>query len=83
MRIKMTSTQTGSVDGIRASGYVEGEEYDLTHTEGERDLARVFVQEGWATEVDGKKQPKQSEAIAEDGAASNEVPPITGKKGKK
>jgi hypothetical protein len=48
VKILMLSTQHGSPDGARVHVYREGEEYDLSSTPGERDLAAVFVREGWA-----------------------------------
>lgn len=65
MKIKMNSTQTGSVDGIRATQYEEGKEYDLTGNDGERELAGVFVAEGWAVEIKGSS--KSAEPAAEAG----------------
>jgi hypothetical protein len=51
MKILMTASAPGSVDGIRVKQYVEGAEYDLTTTPGERDLAAAFVGAGLAVEV--------------------------------
>jgi hypothetical protein len=54
MQIRMLKTENGSVDGIRVAQYIEGEEYDLTATDGERDLARAFVDAGFAEQVGGE-----------------------------
>lgn len=51
MHIRMLKTENGSVDGIRVKQYPEGEEFDLTGTAGERDLAAAFVGAGLAEEV--------------------------------
>jgi hypothetical protein len=51
MKIRMSRTQAGSTDGTTVRDYRAGEVYDLTATPGARDLARVFVGEGWAEEV--------------------------------
>lgn len=51
MHIIMTSTQKGSVDGTTVAEYVEGQQYDLTATKGERELAAAFVDAGMAREV--------------------------------
>lgn len=48
MLITMLRTQTGSRDGVLVELFRHGAEYDLTRTEGERELALVFVREGWA-----------------------------------
>lgn len=51
MKILMTTTASGSIDGIRVTTYDAGTEYDLTGGIGERDLAAAFVGAGFATEV--------------------------------
>lgn len=51
MKIQMLSTQNGSIDGIHLSVYKIGSVHDLTGSKGERDLAAVFVREGWAVEA--------------------------------
>jgi hypothetical protein len=51
MHIRMLKTENGSVDGIRVKQFVEDEQYDLTATAGERDLAAAFVGAGLAVEV--------------------------------
>lgn len=48
MKITMLKTAPGSVDGIRVATYEAGAEYDLTATDGERDLAAAFVAAGLA-----------------------------------
>lgn len=72
MHIKMTSTQIGSVDGIRAAEYAEGREYDLTNTDGERELASAFVDAGMAVEVGSKSKPQESQDSPDNNAM--EVP---------
>jgi hypothetical protein len=47
-------TVHGSPDGATVRRFVEGEEHDLTSTPRERDLAAVFVREGWARSADTK-----------------------------
>jgi hypothetical protein len=56
MKIVMTDTAPGSVDGINTAVYESGVEYDLTVTSGSRDLAQAFVDAGLAEEV-GAKAP--------------------------
>jgi hypothetical protein len=51
MKILMSETAPGSVDGISVATYKTGEQYDLTATAGERDLAAAFVGAGLAVEV--------------------------------
>lgn len=51
MKIKMLSTQSGSIDGVRVSPYVADAEYDLTGSAGERDLAAAFIGARMAVEV--------------------------------
>lgn len=50
MKIKMLSTQKGSIDGIHLATYEAGSVHDLRGSKGERELATVFVREGWAVE---------------------------------
>ena len=47
----MTSTQNGSIDGIRVTSYASDSEYDLTDSEGARSLANAFVNAGMAVEI--------------------------------
>lgn len=51
MKIQMTSTQSGSIDGIRVKTYPAGSEHDLSATKGSRELAQAFVDAGMAFEV--------------------------------
>lgn len=51
MKIRMLKTMPGSVDGTAVRDYEAGQDYDLTATAGARDLAAVFVREGWAEPV--------------------------------
>jgi hypothetical protein len=51
MKIKMLSTQNGSIDGIRIASYEAGSVHDLSFSKGERELARAFVAAGMAVEV--------------------------------
>jgi hypothetical protein len=71
MKIRMTKTAPGSVDGIRVQQYEAGVEYDLSASAGERDLAVAFVGAGFADPVDGKPQP-----VAVPEAAEMEVAPV-------
>lgn len=48
MKIRMLSTQRGAEDGVAVQTYEAGSEYDLGHSAGARDLAAVFLREGWA-----------------------------------
>lgn len=57
MKIIMTRSAPGSVDGIRVANYEVGTEYDLTATAGERDLAAAFVGAGMAEEVGAPVAP--------------------------
>lgn len=54
MKITMLQAAPGSIDGIRVATYESGTEYDLTATDGARDLAQAFVGAGLAVEVDAK-----------------------------
>jgi hypothetical protein len=51
MNIKMTSTQNGSVDGIRVKLYPAGSEHHLSDSDGSRALAKAFIAAGMAVEV--------------------------------
>ena len=51
MKIKMTRTEKGSIDGIIVQSYVNGMEYDLSETDGERKLAAAFVNARMAVEM--------------------------------
>jgi hypothetical protein len=51
MKIKMLSTQKGSIDGIHLATYEAGSVHNLSASKGERELATVFVREGWAVEA--------------------------------
>jgi hypothetical protein len=50
MKIQMLSTRKGSVDGINLSVYEAGSVHDLSASKGGRELATVFVREGWAVD---------------------------------
>lgn len=50
MKIKMLSTQKGSINGIQVATYEAESVHDLSASKGERELAAVFVREGWAIE---------------------------------
>lgn len=58
MKIKMTRTENGSVDGIRVTEYLRDVEYDLTGSPGERDLAAAFVNARMAVEVADGASPE-------------------------
>lgn len=51
MKIKMISTQNGSVDGIHVKNYAADTEHDLSDSAGARSLAQAFVDAGMAAEV--------------------------------
>lgn len=57
--IRMKSNHTGSPDGVAVKSYEAGKSYSLDATPGERDLAGVFVKNGWAELV-----PQQGPAPA-------------------
>jgi hypothetical protein len=52
MRIRMTQTVRGSPDGSASLTYQVDTEHDLSHTPRERELADVFLREGWAVRAD-------------------------------
>lgn len=69
MKIRMLSTQNGSLDGIRVKEYHVGAEYDLSGSAGGRDLAQAFVGARMAVEIKGdapadlpQSKPKADEA---------------------
>lgn len=65
MKIRMTTTENGSTDGIRVTVYQDGVEYDLSATAGERDLASAFVGAGMAVEVIAEADPvKAADPVA-------------------
>lgn len=64
MKIRMLETQRGAEDGVTLRTYETGVEYDLGHTAGARDLAAVFVREGWAEQVAAPPSPRALEPEA-------------------
>lgn len=52
MKIRMTSSQKGSCDGIHITEYLAGSEYDLSDSKGARELAQAFVGARMAVEVE-------------------------------
>jgi hypothetical protein len=82
MKIIMSKTMDGSVDGIRVSTYMAGTAYDLTATEGSRELARAFVGAGWADE-EGAPAPKPAESTAATVAPDAAEQPAAPKPGRK
>lgn len=64
MIIRMLKTEFGSVDGIRVAAYQVGSEYDLSATEGERDLASALVAAGIAEDVDAAPPTSKKAAKA-------------------
>jgi hypothetical protein len=52
MKIRMTNTAPGSIDGIHVQQYEAGIEYDLSGSQGAEDLALAFVGAGFATNAD-------------------------------
>lgn len=64
MKIRMIKTENGSVDGIRVKAYEAGKEYDLTRTDGERELANAFVNARMAVLVDAMDISSVAEEVA-------------------
>lgn len=54
MKIRMLTTENGSIDGIRVQSYEAETVHDLSDTAGGRDLAAAFVGAGMAVEVAGE-----------------------------
>lgn len=52
MKIRMTSSQKGSCDGIHITEYLAGTLYDLSDSKGARELAAAFVGARMAVEVE-------------------------------
>ncbi len=74
MKIKMRETKRGADDGFTVREYAAGVEYDLSRTPRARDLAAVFVGEGWAEEVPDKiSAPAAPPAITEPPASPSPV----------
>ena len=63
MKIKMLSTQKGSIDGIHLATYEAGSVHAMSASKGERELSAVFIREGWAIEVppDPPETPAQEQ----------------------
>lgn len=68
MKIVMKESVPGSVDGINTAVYEARHEYDLTGSDGERDLAAAFVGAGFAEEVKAKSA---SPAVVTEAAAGD------------
>lgn len=51
MKLRMTKASNGSPNGHETKHYAAGTEHDLSSTPRERELAEVFLREGWAVEV--------------------------------
>lgn len=83
MRIRMLKTENGSVDGIRVKQFAEGEQYDLTATAGERDLAAAFVGADLAVEVGVEPAPEVESPEPEAAAAGAPEAKRTGRQAKK
>lgn len=75
MRIKMKSTRYGSADGVQVEEYKKGETYNVRET-----LATIFLEEGWAVEVDQLLRKKKDQGIAPENKAVK--PKRTTKRGK-
>lgn len=60
VKIKMLETRKGSPDGMTVCSYQRGEQYELPD-----ELARVFVREGWAKQVQarGRKRGTQKKDL--------------------
>lgn len=87
MKIRMTQTTPGSVDGIRVQSYEAGQEYDLSATAGERELAAAFVNADLA-EIAGKitaAKPQAPEAPAFESVepVADDAEPARAKPGRK
>jgi hypothetical protein len=76
MKIRMLKTENGSVDGIRVKAYEQGVEYDLTNTQGERELAAAFVAAGMAEEVEDTPTAPLLEQKAGPIAEENKAEPL-------
>jgi hypothetical protein len=63
MKIRMLTTERGSVDGVLVTAYEADQEYDLTATAGARDLAKAFVGAGLAVEVGADYVPTKAELM--------------------
>jgi len=61
MKIRMLSTQNGSLDGIRVAIYEAGKEYDLSESVGARALAKAFVDARMA--IQAPPDPAQSAPV--------------------
>lgn len=70
MKISMLSTAPGSVDGFRVTTYAAGVDYDLGATDGERALAKAFVDAGFAEELGSAKASATAKAPVEDASTS-------------
>jgi predicted nuclease with TOPRIM domain len=63
MKIRMLTTERGSIDGVRVASYAADQEYDLTTTPGARALAEAFVGAGLAEEVGADRVPSKAELM--------------------
>lgn len=61
MRIRMLEKKQGADDGRTLRTYEAGQEYDMPNTQRGRDLAALFVSEGWAELMDA---PRVEQAVA-------------------
>jgi len=82
MKIVMKDTVPGSVDGINIAIYEAGQEYHLTATAGERELAEAFVGADLAEEV-GAQSPAADVAPADSADAAVDAPVPPAKPGRK
>lgn len=64
MKIRMLKTEHGSVDGIRVAEYIDGNDYDLSATDGERELAAAFLAAGFAESADEPQKPAKPNKAA-------------------
>jgi hypothetical protein len=55
MRLRMLKTASGADDGITLRAYEAGAEYNLPETPRGKDLAQVFLREGWAEQAEPPK----------------------------
>jgi len=64
MKIRMISSEMGSIDGARVAPYAAGTEHDLSESAGARDLAAAFVEAGMAEEVHPEAKPAPAPKMA-------------------
>ncbi len=78
----MLQTERGSPDGGHVYVYQEGQEYDLSRTPRERELAEAFLRMGVATSNEPKAAPPVA-PLETPAAPVMEQPTVPGKRGKR